>query len=111
MAQLLEIVEGWTGRLGPFVARADGVGVNLTGMTVTAMLRGRGQTTYMDTVGDVVLDNQTTNPGGWFFDPDAADFLQAESPYSLRLRVVDGAAKTVFFANAVQPDTVGVGKP
>ena len=116
MSQLLEIVSdgtaggGWTGRL-EFTAKADGVGVDLTGLTVTAQLRGFSQAAYVDTVGDVVLDNQTTNPGGWFLDADPTDFTYLQSPYSIRLKVVDGVGKTVYFSSAVEADTIAVGRP
>lgn len=116
MSTLVEIVSdgsltgGWSGRL-TFTAKADDVGVNLTGLTCTAQIRGKNQATYVDTVGDVTLDNQGTNPGGWFLDPDAADFIYSLSPYSIRLKVVDGSGKIVYFGSNVEPDYVGVGRP
>lgn len=110
MSQLVEIVQGWTGRL-TFTAKADGVGVDLTGLTCTAQIRGSGESTYVDTAGDVTLGDQVATPGRWYLDPDAADFAYARNPYSIRLKVVDGSGAVVFFPNAVEPDYILVGRP
>lgn len=117
MSTLLEIVSdgsltgGWTARLGPFTARVDGVGISLTGMTCTAQIRGKNQSSYIDAAGDVTLGNQTTNPGQWYLDPDVADFSYVLSPYTIRLMAVDGAGKRAYFGSSVEPDLVAVGRP
>lgn len=118
MANLLEIVSdgtlsgGWTARLGPFTARVDDVAFALTGLTCTAQIRGKNQSTYVDTAGDVELDaDQATNPGRWYLNPDAADFTYELSPYTIRLKVVDGSGKIAYFGSQVQPDYIHVGRP
>jgi len=103
---------GWTARIGPFTAKIDGVATSLAGLTCTAEIRGRNQSSYMSTDGDVVVDpDQVANTGQWSLDPDAADFTYALSPYSIRLKVVDGAAKVAYFPSAFEADQILVGRP
>ncbi len=106
MSLLLSVTEGWTGRLGPFVLKVDGTPQNLTGLTVALMLRGRNGE-LVTTTGDTELANQTTTPGGVYWDPDAADLAYRQSPYRMHFQVTDGDGKTVFFPNG-QPDEIAV---
>jgi len=118
MAVLCEIASdgtverGWTARIGPFTAKIDGIPTSLAGLTPTAEIRGRSQSNYINTVGDVVVDpDQGANPGQWSLDPDPTDFTYALSPYSIRLKVVDGAGKVAYFPSAFHSATILVGQP
>lgn len=113
---LLSITEGWTQRLGPFVARADGVPVALPTVldnpaTAVLQIRGHGLEEYVDTDGDVEVDpDQVTNIGQFSFDPDAADFEHGHSPYTFRLKVTDSDGKIAYFPNG-EADLIRVFKP
>ena len=108
MAVILDIVEGTTARQGPFTLKVDGSPLNLTGLTVTLQLRGSGQASYVDTAGDTEVDaDQVTNTGQVYWDPDAADLEYTRSEYSMRFKVVDGAAKVAFWPNA-EPEKIRV---
>jgi hypothetical protein len=108
MAAILDIVEGTTARQGPFTLRVDGAALSLTGLTVTMQLRGLGETSYVDTVGDTeVAADQVANKGQVYWDPDAADLVYTKTPYKMRFKVVDGAGKIAFWPNA-EPSEIGV---
>jgi hypothetical protein len=109
MQPLLRIVEGWTAELGPFTLMADGVPINLTGLTVELELRPAGSTAYVDTAGNVRVDDDTTT-GRVYYKPDAADFVAANSPYAMHWKVTDGDGNVVFFPN-VGADLVNVYVP
>ena len=93
MADPLSIVEGWTGAL-PFTCEADGTAVNLTGLTVTAVLHDKARAHVTTTSKLTVTDAAA---GKVEYAPAAADFVAAKSPYWLRIKVVDGASKVVYF--------------
>lgn len=106
---LLDIVEGWTGELGPFTLRADGVPVNLTGLTVELLIRPwNRQGRFSETDGDVRVVAGTG--GQVYYAPDASDFSAAEGPYEMRWRVTDSDGFVVFFPNG-EGDYIGVGWP
>lgn len=103
MSELLSVAEGWTGLLGPFTLKVDGVALNLTGMTVTLMLRkAAGDVTPG---GTLTVLNQSSYPGQVTYAPVAADFDFSASgnitrqPYKLRFKVVDAGGKIVYFPN------------
>lgn len=107
MAKLLDVVEGWTDELGPFTLKADGVAVDLTGMTVALVLTDvLGATVTI--AGSTRVDSDPTT-GKVYYQPTAADLTNALQPYKLRWRVTDGA-DVVFFPNAAA-DTIAVFKP
>jgi hypothetical protein len=106
MSKLLDLTEGWTGPL-PFTLKADGTAVNLTGMTVTMVLKDNAGND-VTTTGDVVIT--TAASGLVTYTPDATDLLASGSPYTVRFQVVDGSSQTVFFPNG-QPDEIKVWKP
>lgn len=108
MAKLLEIVEGWTGELGPFTLKADGVAVDLTGMTVGLVLKKRAGET-VSTLGNTRVDD-APNTGRVYYAPDADDMVNALSPYTVHWQVTDGVGKVVFFPNGAA-DTIVVFKP
>lgn len=108
MAKLLDIVEGWTGEIGPFTLKADGTAVDLTGMTVELVLKDRSGTA-VTTSGDTRVHGTPTT-GQVYYQPDAADMTSAASPYSVHWKVTDGSGYVVFFPNSAA-DTIVVFKP
>jgi hypothetical protein len=88
------IVEGWTGAMD-FRLKADGTAQDLTGMTVTGQAFNRLRQAVTLT-SDVSVISATA--GTVRLMPDTGDFLQTQSPYELRFKVVD-AGNTVFFPN------------
>ena len=108
MAKLLDIVEGWTGELGPFTLKADGTAVDLTGLTVALILRDRSGTA-VTTAGDTRVHGTPTS-GQVYYRPDAADMTAALSPYSAHWQVTDGSGYVVYFPNAAA-DTIVVFTP
>jgi hypothetical protein len=96
---VFELVEGWTGPLD-FVLKADGVVVDLTGMTVDLLLTGKDGSA-IDTTADVTVP--TPASGLVRYSPDAADVLLSKTPLKARWKVTDGAGKVVFFPNGM-PD-------
>lgn len=110
---LLSITEGWTGVLGPFVLRVDGVPLPLTGLTVTMQLRDPANVGKVG-VGTVTPHaDQGANPGSLLYAPAAADFLWIPGTYGnsqiykMHWKVVDGASKVVYFPNG-EPDEIEV---
>lgn len=93
---LTEVVEGWTGAL-PFTLNADGDPVDLSGMTVSIVLKDGLGTTVKDGSSGVSVTNATG--GEVEYAPSSSDFVAAKTPYRVRFRLVDGASKTVYFPN------------
>ena len=105
MSIVLELVEGWTGDLGPFTLKLDAVAVDLTGFTITLILRDAAGT-LITTGGTVTIDaDQVTNKGQLTYTPVAADFVftagayKTSTIYQMHWKVVDGAGDIVFFPN------------
>lgn len=94
----LDLVEGWTERI-LYALGADGATQDLTGMTAELELytRSGAPITLGGTSG--VLGGSETQ-GKVYFDPGANDLVNANSPYSVRWKVTDGAGKVAFFPNA-----------
>jgi hypothetical protein len=114
MSVLFDIVAGWTGILGPFTLKIDGVALSLTGMTVTIGLRNiAGAVTPGGTV--TIDPDQINNRGKVSYAPAAADFVwvstgpSSRQTYEIHWKVVDGAGKVVYFPNG-EPDQIGVYK-
>lgn len=103
MSEVVRIVEGWSGPL-PFTCQADGVAVDLTGLTVTGILHDRSGTD-VSTTGKVVVT--TAASGIVTYTPGGTDLTRAKSPYKFRVQVVDGSAQKVFFPNT-DPDLIVV---
>lgn len=97
MARLTTIVEGWTKRL-TFTLEADGTAFVGTGFTLSNLYITAKDGTNVDTTGD--FNWVTAASGTVYYDPDAADFVAAKSPYSVRYEVTDGSGKKQFFPNA-----------
>lgn len=93
---LTEVVEGWTGAL-PFTLKADGVAVDLTGMTVSIVLKDALGTSINNSTSGVTVTGSTS--GLVEYAPTSSDFVAANTPYKVRFRVVDALAKTVYFPN------------
>lgn len=101
---LLTIVEGWTGVLGPFTLKVDDVPLNLTGMTVTLILR-RASGALVTPGGTIAVLNQSVYPGQVTYAPVETDFTfetvgyAIVQTYRMHWKVVDSAQKIVFFPN------------
>lgn len=99
MSALTELVEGWSGAL-PFTLNADGLPVDLTGMTVFLVLKDCEGTTIKDTTAGITL---TLSTGGQLeYAPSTSTgdlFLAARTPYTIRFRVKDALSKVVYFPN------------
>jgi hypothetical protein len=95
MAVLTEVVQGWSGPL-PFTLYADGVAVDLTGLTVTGIVHTR-RGTDVSTTGKVSVTGTTSGEVTW--TPASSDLLAANSPYAVRFKVADLTSATVYFAN------------
>lgn len=84
MIDRVDLVEGWTETV-TFTLKADGDIIDLTGRTVTMRARDKngndpafvGKVSIIDADGGVVG-----------FTPDAADLLAAESPYTIRFKIL-----------------------
>lgn len=96
---MLEINEGWTDDLD-FQLTANGVAVNLTGMTVTLELKGNDDVA-VDTAGDVTVFDAAD--GKVRYNPDGADLVNAKNPYRAHWKVDDGGGKIAFFPSG-KPD-------
>lgn len=88
-----DLTDGWTGQL-VYILALDDVPQDLTGLTVTAILKSADQV-VIDTVGDVAVTGLLT--GEVTFSPDPADLPAGN--YSLRFKVVDGSSRVVYFPN------------
>lgn len=106
MSLLTEIVEGWTGRL-TFTLMTDGVAFVGTGFTITNLYITDARGRAIDTTGDFGWVSAAA--GTVYYDPDAADFVAGNGPYTVRYEVTDGASKVVFFPNG-QADQILVRK-
>lgn len=111
MSALLEIVEGWTGVLGPFTLRVDGVPLDLTGLTVALKLHNSLGAVVVPGGATTVM-NQGTNPGQVTYQPVAGDFTMStgantnpvRQAYQLHWMVTDGAGKVVYFPNGISSE-------
>lgn len=69
----------------------DGAAFDATGLTVTDLLITGYDGTVVDTIGDFGWSAQLTAVA--YYDPDAADFVTAKSPYAVRVKLTDGGGK------------------
>jgi hypothetical protein len=104
MSLLTEVVEGWTKRL-TFTLQTDGAAFNGTGMTISNLYITNARGVPIDTAGDFGWVSAAA--GTVYYDPDAADFVAGDGPYTVRYEVTDGAGKVVFFPNG-QADQIQV---
>ena len=100
---LTEIVEGWTSKIGPFLISLNGAALNLTGLTVTMVLRrASGQAVTPGGAIEVLDQTVLANRGKVNYTPVAADFAwepllyTVHQPYELHWKIVDGAGKVAF---------------
>ena len=89
----LTITAGTTASLD-FRLTADGSAVNLTGATVTLVLKDKSGTA-VTTTGNVTVISAT---GGTVrFAPDAADLVATVSPHRARFKVTDSSSKIAYY--------------
>jgi len=112
MAKLFDVVEGWTQELGPFVLRADGTPITLTGLTVTLLLRGHGDADETAIPGGQirVAADQSADPGEVYYTPADGDLVNASSPYTIRWRITDSNGDHAYVPNG-PADTLLVYRP
>jgi hypothetical protein len=112
MPVLFSVAPGWTGILGPFTLKVDGEPINLSGMTVTPILRTASGALVTPT-GIVEILDQNTNPGQVMYAPGEDDFVFECGCYAtvqtctIRWKVTDSADKVVYFPNG-KPDSIAV---
>jgi hypothetical protein len=82
----LEIVEGWTGAL-PFTLKADGLGLDILGLRIQAVLEDANGVTVFDSSGKLTLTNGEI--GELVLNPSSSDFYVSGSPFRLRFRLTD----------------------
>lgn len=99
---LMEVVEGWNSALD-FTLQYLAYGstgyqpVNLTGMTVSVVLKdGRGRVVKDSTAGVSVTGSTS---GQVSYTPSTGDFLAARTPYRIRFRVTDALSAVVYHPN------------
>lgn len=108
---LLEITEGWQGTLGPFTLRVDGEPIDLTGLTVTLVMR-RQSGAVVTPGGSITVLNQITNKGQVTYAPAAGDFVWETNlftnaqTYKLHWKVVDGSGKPIFFPSGAPAEII-----
>lgn len=110
---LFSITEGWTGTLGPFTLKVDGVPFNLDGLTVTLKLRD-GANALITPGGTITVDpDQIANTGQLRYKPGANDFTFSSAlygvvqTYKMHWKVVDGSGNVIYFPSGA-PDEVEV---
>lgn len=105
---LTEIVEGWTDAL-PFTLNADGVPVDLTGLTVSVYLKdNRGTVLNASTSGVTIVD---ATGGTVSYTPQStSEFVATRTPYKIRFQVRDATTSIVYFPN-VDEDLLKVNVP
>lgn len=91
----VDLTEGWTAGI-PFTLKANDVVVNLTGMTVTLILRGN-DAVLIDTAGDVAVTDAVN--GVVTYTPDLTDVTLALAPFRAHFKVVDGTGGIAYFPN------------
>lgn len=111
MSELFQVAAGWTGILGPFTLKLDGVPFNLTGFEVRIKLtNAAGEVTPGGTVNTL---DQGTLPGQVTYSPVETDFIflptgnRTRQVYLIRWEVEDVTGKIVFFPNG-EADEIGV---
>ena len=89
----LTITAGTTASLD-FRLTADGSAVNLTGATVTLVLKNKSGTA-VTTTGNITVISAT---GGTVrFAPDATDLVATDSPLHARFKVTDSSSKIAYY--------------
>ena len=89
----LTITAGTTANLD-FRLTADGSAVNLTGATVTLVLRDKTGTA-VTTTGDISVISAT---GGTVrYAPDATDLVASVSPHRARFKVTDSGGQIAYY--------------
>jgi len=114
MSDLLSITSGWTGLLGPFTLRVDGVPLNLTGFTVDLIIHD-SLGNLLTLGGSIEVLDQTLHPGQVTYQPISTDFIFSSKgatyrqAFTIHWKVTDGANKVVYFPNT-SADEIGVYK-
>lgn len=95
---LFEVTEGWTDELGPFTLKIDGVAINLSGLTVTIVLRNTAGALVV--VGGTIRVGLPTSLGQVYYTPVAADFVSGDdNEYHVHFQATNISGAKVFFPN------------
>ncbi len=102
MSLLTTVREGWTQAL-PFTLKADGVGVDLTGLSVSVILRDCHGNLVRDTnsTAFVLVSTSASTEGQVAYQPSSSglDFIATKTPYRIAFRVTDALGRVVVFPN------------
>lgn len=90
-----DLVEGWSAAI-PFTLKGDNVALDLTGLTVTLVLKDR-QGGVVNTAGKVATI--TPSAGTVTFTPVDGDLKASLSPYSARFVLTDTNSKVLYVPN------------
>lgn len=101
------VVEGWTEPI-PLQLLLDGLPFDGTGSSITAILQGKLGRGGINTSIPATWTDSTTSKAQ--FVPAADTFIAAQTPYTLRIQLVDSLGAVSFFPQA-DPDYVVVGAP
>ncbi len=93
-------VEGWTGAIA-LTLKSDGNLVDLQGSSQEFRLFDQCQNEILESG---ALTAGILASGGLFYEPAANDFLNALSPYYVRIEVTDALGDVTFFPSDL-PDT------
>lgn len=93
---MIYLVHGWTGNID-YILKADGEVVDLTGATVTIVLRDKNKTSVTPSGTLTVV---SASDGQVRFAPSATDVDSSKAPYFVRFRVVGADSRVTFHPNA-----------
>lgn len=109
---LFSLVAGWTAPLPVQTIRLNGVPLDLTGMTITLILR-RASGELVTVGGTITIRNQTSFPGQVIFTPAEGDFTFEDNQYTVEQlyqqhwKITD-ANSDVAFSPSGEADTIVV---
>ncbi len=93
-------VEGWTGAIA-LTLKSDGNLVDLSGSSQVFRLFDQGQNEILESG---ALNVTMAVSGAMQYEPATGDFLEALSPYYIRIEVTDALGDVTFFPSDA-PDT------
>lgn len=103
---LCEVVEGWTDPL-PFTLQADGVAIDLTGLTVSIHLKDNQGTVVASGTSGITVTASTAGQVS-YAAPSTSTFVAARTPYKIRFRVADATTTLFVYFPNVDEDLIKV---
>jgi hypothetical protein len=105
------LVAGRTKKVGPYTITLNGNALDLSGYTVTMVMRTKGGTIVASPGTITLADNQaTTGKGQIYWTPPATGLDEADSPYLQHFKLVDGVGD-VFYVPKDEPGQIVVWTP